>query len=238
MDSGKAEISKSLSDGEVCKKRRLRKLAYWLLIDLSVAVLIIGLLVHRPGRYSPARPAPLRRGEVHPYLIELSSQFNNGTQYRKPFEIAIDQQKINEVVALGNWPIESQGILLYAPAVLFEPGVVVLMGTADIRGVELIVTIEIQPRINDKGLLNLHVATVKVGAMNITPIAKMIARTMYAERVAVMSVDMKDFRTKIAASLLNEEAFDPVFTAEDKKARLLNVTIVKGRLTARLAPAP
>jgi len=68
--------------------------------------------------------------------------------------------------------MESEGVLLYAPAALFVPDAVVLMGTADVKGVEFIITIELEPKINEQGLLNLQVAKVKVGAMNITPLAK------------------------------------------------------------------
>jgi hypothetical protein len=127
--------------------------------------------------------------------------------------------------------------MLYAPAVVFVPGSVVLMGTANIKGVELVVTIVLKPSIDEHGLSNLQVAEVKVGAMNITPLAKMMARKMYAERLATMSVDTRALYARITASLLNDEPFDPVFEVDDRKVRVEDITVHREKLTARLVPA-
>jgi uncharacterized protein YpmS len=133
--------------------------------------------------------------------------------------------------------MESEGVLLYAPAVLFVPGAVVLMGTADIKGVEFIITIELEPKINEQGLLNLRVAKVKVGAMNITPLAKMMAKKMYIQRINALDVDTEAVQTKIVASLLTDEPFEPVFRIDDKKVRIEKITVAKEKLLLRLVPA-
>jgi hypothetical protein len=127
--------------------------------------------------------------------------------------------------------------MLYAPAVLFVPDSIVLMITADVKGVELIITIELEPKIDELKMLNLHVVKVKVGAMNITPLARMMAKKMYTERLAMLPVDAEALQTKIVASLLNEEAFDPVFSVEDNKVRVEKITVYQEKLTARLVPA-
>jgi hypothetical protein len=131
----------------------------------------------------------------------------------------------------------SEGIMLYAPAVLFEPGSVVLMCTANLKNVEFIVTIVLEPKIDEQGMLNLQVAKVKVGALNITPLAKMVAEKMYTERLNTMRVDTDTLRAQIAASLLNNEPFEPVFEVEDRQIRIEKVTIHEESLTARLVPA-
>jgi uncharacterized protein YpmS len=134
--------------------------------------------------------------------------------------------------------MESEGILLYAPAALFVPGTVVLMVTADVKGVEFIITIELEPKINEQGLLNLEVAKVKVGAMNITPLAKMIAKQMYSQRLAALPIDTEAIQTKIVASLLTDEPFEPVFRVDDKKkVRIEKITIDNEKLLVRLVPA-
>jgi transcriptional regulator of aromatic amino acid metabolism len=140
------------------------------------------------------------------------------------------------MVARSNWPVESEGVMFYAPAVLFEPDSVVFMGTADIKGVQFVVTIELAPGVNEDGLLKLGVTRVKVGAMNITPLAKMMAKKMYAERLAEAPVDIEDLRTRIAAALLNEEPFEPVFDVEDKKVRLKKITVEEEKLIMHLIP--
>jgi uncharacterized protein YpmS len=131
----------------------------------------------------------------------------------------------------------SEGIMLYGPLVLFEPGSVVLMGTANLKSVEFVVTIVLEPKIDEQGLLNLQVAKMKVGAMNITPLAKMVAKKMYAERLDTMRVDTDTFQARIAASLLNDEPFEPVFKVDNIKVRIETITIHEEKLTAHLIPA-
>lgn len=236
MDSSKAEIAKAEVKTPAKRRSRLRKLAYWLFIDVCVAVLVIGLLLHRPGRYRPLPSGPYEPGQIHQYWNELSQHFYNRTQERKAFEMVIEQGRANEAVAAGDWPKESQGVLLYSPAVVFEPGRVVMMGTVDAEGVKLIAAVEISPAIDPNGMLALEVAKFKIGAMNITPVARMVAKRMYSERISAGGVDLEDIGTLIAAALLNAEKFDPVFKAEDKKARLTAVRVEAGRLVLSFEP--
>jgi len=60
---------------------------------------------------------------------------------------------------------------------------------------------------------------------------------MYREQVAGGGIDRQDWRTKIVASLLIEEPFEPVFPVDDKWVRLTGIDVAEGKLTARLAPA-
>jgi len=228
------------ADSKIHKKTRRKKLVMWLLVDLAVAAVVFALLVYRPGRYDPADFDSYghESGQVSPYLThELSPQVYNNSQRGEPFDLVVTQSGVNEIVAGLGWPKFSEGIMLYAPSVLFVPGSVVLMITANVKGVELIITIELEPKIDERKMINLHVAKVKVGAVNITPLARMMGKKMYAERLAVLTVDTEALQTKIVASLLNEEAFDPVFSVEDNKVRIEKITIYKEKLTARLVPA-
>ncbi len=240
MDSSKKEIHSTETDLKIRKKARFKKLLCWLLVDLAVAAIIFALLLYRPGRYKPADfgSGSYRRKEVSPYLTNiLLPAIHNGSQYRKPFELVVTQKGINDIITRGNWPMESEGVLLYAPAVLFAPGAVVLMGTVDAKGVEFVVTIELEPKINEQRFLNLQVAKVKIGAMNITPLAKMMAKKMYMQRINALDVDTEAVQTKIAASLLNDEPFEPVFEIDDKKVRIEKITVAKEKLLLRLVPA-
>jgi len=240
MISSKREIQDTKKDLENRKKARFKKLVFWLLVDLAVAAIVFALLLYRPGRYKPVDFSSNSDGreQVSRYLThELGPAFNKGVQYREPFELAVTQEGINDIIARLNWPVESEGILFYAPAVFFIPGTFVLMGTADVQGVKFIVTIELEPKINEQGLLNLQVAKVKVGAVNITPLAKMMAKKMYAQRLATMPIDTKAVQTLIVASLLNDEPFEPVFRVEDKKVRIEKITIAEKKLLLRFVPA-
>ena len=228
------------TDSKIHKKSRRKKLVLWLLIDLAVVAVVFGLLIYRPGRYDPADfdSYNYEQGQVSPYLThELSPNLYNNSQRGKPFDLVVTQDGVNEIVAGLGWPKFSEGIMLYAPSVLFVPGSVVLMITANFKGVELIITIELEPKIDEQKLLNLHVAKVKVGAVNITPLARMMGKKMYAERLAMLPVDTEALQTMIVGSLLNEEAFEPVFSIEDNKVRIEKITVYKEKLTARLVPA-
>ena len=240
MDSGKREMTDNGTIAKIRGKTRVRRLLVWLCIDLVVAVAVLALLLYRPGRYDPAdlESANPERGQVSSYLThELSPQFYNGTQRGEPFDLVITQKGVNEIVAGWGWPVMSEGAMLYAPAVLFVPGSVVLMGTVNIKGVELVVSIELRPSIDEQGLSSLSVAQVKIGAMNITPLAKMMAKRMYVQRMAAASADSKALYAKIAASLLNAEPFEPVFEVDDRKVRIKKITVQQGKITAHLVPA-
>jgi uncharacterized protein YpmS len=240
MVLSKREIGNMETDSKIRKKSRRKKLLFWLLIDITVAVIVIVLLLYRPGRYNPVDFDSYNydQGQVSPYLThELSPNLYNNSQRGEPFDLVITQDGINEIVAGLGWPKYSEGVMLYAPAVLFVPGTVVLMGTADVKGVEIVITIELEPKFDDRKMLNLHVAKVKIGAVNVTPLARMMGKKMYSERLAVLPVDTEALQTKIVGSLLNEEAFDPVFRVEDNNMRIEKITVQKEKLTAHLVPA-
>jgi len=220
-------------DSKKPKKKRFKR-RYWLLIDLVVVLVVLFLLFYTPAGYKPA--ASDKRGRISPYLTNLSSEFYNGAQLQEPFEVVVIDKKLNEAIA--GWSQASEDVVLLAPAVRFEPDSIALMGTASIKGVELVVTIVLEPRIDENGLLNLRVAKVKTGAVNITPLARMIARRIYEQQLAVMPVDTEDWRTQVAGAILDDKPFDPVFPVEDKKVRLEKIVIADSKLVLHLAPAP
>jgi len=222
------------------KKSKRRKLLYWLVIDAIVAVVVIALLLHKPARYNPVARASNDSDtqRVHPYLThDLMPQLYNGAQSQRPFDMEVLDGALNEAIARAKWPQHSDGVTFSAPEVLFLPNRIVLMGTADIEGAELVVTIELEPRLSEEGLLSIDVEKVKIGAMNITPLAKMIARQKYQEYLETVPTDTTDIRAQLAAALLNEESFEPVFEVEDKWIRLKTISIVPGKLAAHIVPA-
>ncbi len=223
------------------KKRKFKK-RYWLLIDLAVAIVIFALLLCRPGRYKP--PEYTDDKLVSPYLTNiLGPAIHNGAQREEPFELVVTQNGINEIIAWSKWPKESEGIRFSAPVVFFAPESIEVMGAANMKGVDLVISIVAKPRLDEEGLLNLRVAKVKIGAMNITPLARMIAKRMYAQRLATVPIDTEDLGAKIAGSLLNDEPFEPVFDIaeifenENKKLRIEKITIQEEKLILRLVPA-
>jgi hypothetical protein len=220
------------------KKSRRRKLLIWLSIDVAVLAVVIALLLYKPARYNPVLPVAANdpNGQVvHPYLHrDLGSTFYNNVQKQQPFEIVVVDQSLNEAIADKEW--HSEGVALSAPQIFFVPGQVLLMGTAELEGAELVVTVELTPQIDEQGRLALALEKFKVGAMNVTPLAKMMGRKMYREQLDTGSVDLDNLGTKIIAALLNEEPFDPIMEVDDKSVRLKSFDIAQGKLTARFAP--
>jgi len=222
------------------KTSRRRKLLIWLAVDLVVAAVVILLFLHKPSQYRPVAPAdPSPNGrEVDPYLHrDLWSKFYNGAQGQQPFTLVVLDQALNEALARLNWSQESDGVKLSTPQVFFAPGRIILMGTTTVEGAELIVTVEFAPQLDDQGDLNLLVDKVKVGAIPVTFAVKPLAKKMYRERIESMPIDMEDVRTKVVASILSDEPFEPVLRVEDKWVRLQNFDLADGKLTAQFIPA-
>jgi len=222
------------------KTSRRKKLLIWLAVDLAVAAVVILLFLHKPSQYHPVPPAaPDPNGQqVDPYFHrDLYSKFYNGAQRQRPFEMVVLDQALNEALARLNWSEQSGGVTLSGPQVFFAPGRLILMGTATVEGAELVLSVEFTPQMDDQGNLNLLVDKVKVGAIPVTLAVKPIARKMYRERIESLSIDMQDLRTKVVASLLNDEPFEPVLRVEDKWVRLQSFDIADGKLTAQFVPA-
>jgi len=220
---------------QVSRKAKFKKI-YWVLIGLpAVPACLVLLLLYKPGRYEP--PEATYNKQVSPYLThELLPHIYNNAQLGEPFELTIIQNRTKDIIGLTEWPKQSDVIMVSAPEVFFVADAIVLMGTVAAGGVEFVVTFVLEPRLDREGLLNLRVTKVKVGAMNITPLAKVVAKKMYAQRLATTNIDREDLRAQIAASLLNDEPFEPVFKVEDKKVRVEKISITEGKLTIRLAP--
>lgn len=216
------------------KKSKTRK-RFWVLVDLSILFLFLALLLYRPFRYN--RPEPIKTNVVSTYWThKLMPEFYNKAQLQKPFELVVTQEGINQAVAGSGWPKFSDGFSFSAPEVFFEKGRILLIGTAAFKDVEFIVTVAGKPVINQNGLLNLYITKVKVGAVPVTIIAKIVARKMYTRHLGEIEIDADDWRVKILGSLLNDEPFEPIFDAEDKRVRIIKVDIGKGEIRIGFEP--
>lgn len=234
----KREISHKDTDLQNRKKKRQKKLLYWLAIDLSVAFIVFALLLYKPGQYNPMDSSEIAESdEVSPYILKITSEINNKAPLGKPFEVVVTQDALNDIINRADWPMEAEGIVLKEPAALIVPDTVVLMGTAKFQGIEFIITVELSAKINEDERININVEKIKIGAVNITPLAKITAKKMYAERFAnINDIDSYTWQSKVAASLLNEEAFDPVFEIGNKDVRVEKIAIEDGKLTIYMVP--
>ncbi len=222
---------------KVRKKAKFKKKVCFVLAGLAaVFVIFVSLLLYKPAHFSP--PDITYSKQVSPYLThELLPHIYNNAQLGEPFDLTIIQNKTKDIIALTRWPKELDGLRVSAPQVLFVADGIVLRGTVAARGVQFVVTIVAEANLDQEGLLNLRVAKVKIGAMNITALARMLAKRIYQRRFAMSDIDAEDWRAQIAASLLDNEPFAPVFEIEDRKVRADKITITQGKLTIHLVPA-
>jgi uncharacterized protein YpmS len=219
------------------KKARFKKIC-WLSIGLAAAlVFFVLLLLYKPARHGS--PEFTYDNQVSPYLThELLPELYNNAQLGEPFELVVTEEGINDVIARSKWPKQSGSVWYSVSEVLFVTDNIVLTGAAIAGGVEFAVTVVAEAGIDRNGLLKLQVTKVKIGAINLTTLGKMIAKRIYARRLDTASPDKKDIRLQIADSILNDEPFVPVFKIEDKKVRAEKIKITKGKLTIRLTPIP
>ncbi len=121
--------------------------------------------------------------------------------------------------------------------VFFAPDSIVVMGTVVMEGAELVATVVAEPIIDAEGLLNLQVASVSMGAVDITPLARVLARRICQQQFAAAGIDANDVQAQMAASVLDGVPFKPVFEVEDKKVRVEKIMIEPKKLTIHFVPA-
>lgn len=221
------------------KKKRLRRLKRigWVLgCSLLIPAIFILLVLYKPAESKLGKPTNDR--QVSTYLTNvIYPQLYNGAQRQEPFELIVTEEGINDIISRFKWPMESDSVQYFTPKAFFKPNQIILSGIAAAKGVEFAVTIAGSPAINKNKLLNFNITTVRVGAMNMTIPAKMIASRIYTNQVTPKTIDTDDIRVKIAASLLDNKPFEPIFKIKDKKIRIEKISITNKQLTINFIPA-
>jgi len=220
------------------KKRKKSRLVYWLIADLLFALGFLGLLLYKPPGYAPVATAhdPHAPQQIHRYLTHLSSELYNGMQSRKPFVIDLLDSGINASILQARWPMESEGFTFAAPKVTMTPTEISVVGMATYEGVDLAIRIEGVPTLSQEGQLKLHIAAVRLGALNVTPLARLVVKKMVEAELDWFTQSPQDIRTQIARSFLEDRPFEPLFEWEDRQVRLTQLVSKKGRVRLTLAP--
>jgi len=231
-----------LDTREKTPKKRLKrryKLLIWLSADVIFAGIIIVLLLYKPPGYEPVdmrtQPEEGPR-QFSRYLTYLYSQMHNNAQKNETFEIDVLEAGINQAIASAKWPQRSENITFAQPKAEFNENGITVTGTANVEGIDLLVTVQGLLQMLEDGKLNVHIQSVKIGAMNITLLAKYIAKQMYKEKFGMMYAESTDPRVLIAASLMEDTPFDPIFEVNDKGVRLTQTTMVEDIVRLKFAP--
>ncbi len=224
------------------QKTRRRKYYALKLILLTTVSLIITLtitavlLLHKPSDYEP--PQTIEDRQVSKYLTHVISQdLYNGAQAGEPFDLIVTEEGIGDVIARSGWPKQVGEALFTIPEVKFQPDSIIIRGLVNIDKVELFVVIKGTSYIDEQGLLYLNVTRIKIGAVSVTTVAKIVAGAIYDNESTRRQLDQDDWRARIMTALLLDEPFEPVFEIEDAKVRIDNVKIETGKLTIHFVPA-
>jgi len=218
-------------------KHYVLKLSLLTTVSLIVTLTITAvLLLHKPSDYEP--PQTIQDRQVSKYLTHVISQdLYNGAQAGEPFDLVVTEEGIGDVIARSGWPKQVGEALFAVPEVKFQPDSIIIRGLVNIDTVELFVVIEGTSYIDEQGLLYLHVTKVKIGAVSVTIVAKMVAGAIYNNESTSWHLDQDDWRARIMTALLLDEPFEPVFEIEDAKVRMDDVKIESGKLTIHFVPA-
>ncbi len=229
------KIAESARRAKPKKKQLFRYRSFLWMTGISafLAIGIFVLLLHKPSDYTP--PEQIKDNEVSRYLTHvLLRDLYNGAQLQEPFELIITQDGINDIIKRLAWPTNLDGMVILVPEVLFEPQTIIIRGTAQSAGVDLLITISGTAYINESGLMNLDVSSVKIGALNITVLARTIAQSMYEKELSGRKDRPDRIEDKIIKSLLRGEPFDPIFRIEQNSVRIISVDIKNGLMTVKM----
>jgi len=201
-------------------------------IILILPAVIVFLLTRTPVYYKPLEP--LNRAEVSPYLTNyIAPEIHNKSQLGEPFELVITEAGLNDIIARGPWSLAPGGVTITRPATLLSEGRIFVMATVKYGRVPVVLTIIINPAIDEAGLLSINLERVTAGVFDITHFAKEPAEEIIAAGIGKIDSTWAD---NLTAALLENKPFEPVFTAYDNEVRLTGIDIYDGKAVLRLAP--
>jgi hypothetical protein len=202
---------------------------------LTLFVLAFVLTAHKPGRYAPLIVED--HNQISPYLThQLLPTVYNNTQLGEPFEVVITQQGLNDIIARTQQPISFDKIVLYDPQAILTPDKIILIAALKAKPMDLFVTIELNPAINQHGLLTLHINRIMLGAVNITALARLTGNKAYSDWLSLTGTEPDNMIAQICRSLLNDEPFEPTFEIGSKSVRISKFEVSDGKITALLTP--
>lgn len=215
------------------KKKRLLRLGIFLAVDIIVILIIYGMLTAEPSDFAP--PKPIRTDEVSPYIThEIGEDFFNGVSRKKPFELEITQDGLNDILARQDWPIQMDSATLESASIQLLPGKARLMGKVKSDMMTTVLTADITAKLDLDGNMNLEIGTVKAGNLPIRmifmPMMKKSASANYN------SYPADSLERMLADSLSKGEAFEPIFDVSEEKIKIQDITFEDGLLRLKIEP--
>lgn len=208
---------------------------------LCACFVFLVLFKHVPAKYQPAA-APEPNAPVPEFITnDLLATIYNKSQLDEVFEVVIPQDEINEIIANEEltgcaWPVVLNKVSISAPVVIFEPDTLSAMATIDYSGVPVVVTLVATPAIGSDGMLYFNIQKVKAGAINITGLATMLAKAIFAHQREEFGDDPE--LAMLAAACFENAPMEPVFYIFDKPIRIIKRKLENTKLTLVCKPEP
>lgn len=201
-------------------------------IILILPAAIAFLLTRTPAYYKPLTPA--NRAEVSPYLTNyIAPEIHNKSQLGEPFELVITQGGLNDIIARGPWPLAPGGVIITRPAALLSEGRIFVMATVKYGRLPAVLTLVMNPALDEAGLLSVNLEQVDAGVLDITHFAKELAEEIIADGIGEINSTLAD---NIKTAVLENKSFDPLFPAYDSEVRLTGIDISDGKAVLKLTP--
>jgi len=206
-----------------------------LLITTALLVTFTMMLFHKPAGYEPLTvndPNEVSRHLTH----YIAPTLYNNLQKPEPFELVLTQEAVSDIVARGKWPKEiGEGLKIYAPRVYFAQNAVVLMSLIELAEREMVLTVVGKAWLDEQKLFNLNIEMIKLGSINIRPLAMSIAADIYNAKLSENPSAMDDQTKKIAEALLHHKPLLPEFEYQKNEIRVTDIRIRQTALTLTLS---
>ena len=204
-----------------------------LLIAGAVLIVLVFLMLHKPRRYHPETPE--NPDEVSTYLTHrLAPDLNNNIQLDEPFNMVVEENGFNDIISRGIWPLDHGYVQVSSPAVEFTDDSILIMATVAFSSVPSVITAAFRPRLDEQGRLYLNLRYVKMGSVRITVFARRLTRAIITEQL--QNVEDGQWLQIISDAILENQPFEPVFVAYDKKICLSRIEVQPGRVRLTFKP--
>jgi hypothetical protein len=207
----------------------------WVLGGAIIAAAAVLMLFYRPPSYTSP---PSGSAAEDTYLTNvLAPAVYNGLQRGEPFDLLLEEDKINRAILSGDWPKTHESIQFSAPVVGFADGRITVMTTAVANPLEFVVTLALRPSVDDEGLLNIPLENAKVGALDVTPLVRLTGRKIYRRWTTDHEkTGPDDVRIRLVESLLDGRPFEGVFDLGGRRLRVKDVSVTDRKMTLGLVP--
>lgn len=206
---------------------------FWVSVSIFVTIGFIGMCRYEPSAYLPQSPDNPR--QVSPYLThKLGPDFFNQVQLDEPFNLEIEQAGLNDILSRMPWPQPLGDAAFSSPLIVFNSGVIYMMGTLEYKGISSVLTIRAEPLMTDDKQVNLNIQSIHLGMLPVTRLVSKLANKAFADNLPAFEGEPE--AEQMVRGILQNGPFDPVFKINSHKVRISEFSLTGGLLTLTCVP--